>query len=82
MAKASGEFWAILNSDDVYLPTRFEEIFEFQKKHDAHCIFTDVFPISDESKPLNDPEFGWNQWHKKNRDKYIEGWFCSTALFT
>jgi len=72
MAKATGEFWAILNSDDVYLPTRFEEIFAFQKEQDAHCIFTDVFPISDESEPLDDPEFGWNQWHKKNRDKYTE----------
>lgn len=72
MAKAEGEFWAILNSDDVYLPTRFEKLFEFQKKHDAHCLFTDVLAIDDHSALLEAPEFAWNQWHQKNRNKYFE----------
>lgn len=72
IAKASGKFIAILNSDDVYLPNRFERLFELQKEHNAHCLFTDVIPISDDSEELSDPDFGWNQWHKKNRDKYFE----------
>jgi len=63
MAKAKGDFWAILNSDDVYTPTRFEVLFE---------VFTDVVPISDESIELTDPDFGWNHWHQKNRDKYFQ----------
>ncbi len=72
MAKATGDFWAILNSDDVYLPSRFEKIFEFQSKHDAQCVFTDVCAIDDNSRALNDPDFGWNQWHQKNRQKYFD----------
>lgn len=72
MAKANGEFWAILNSDDVYLPKRFETLFAFQAQHNADCLFTDVFAIDDDSKPLDDVEFGWNQWHQKNRQKYFE----------
>ena len=72
MDKATGEFWAILNSDDVYLPNRFELLFDFQKTHDADCLFTDVFAIDDNSNALNDPEFGWNQWHQKNRQKYVD----------
>lgn len=72
MAKAKGDFWAILNSDDVYTPTRFEELFAEQKKCNAHVMFTDVVPISDESVELTDSDFGWNHWHKKNRDKYFQ----------
>lgn len=72
MAKANGEFWAILNSDDVYLPTRFAELMDFQQSHAAHVLFTDVIPISDASEPLLDPDFGWNLWHKKNRNKYFD----------
>lgn len=72
IAKAKGRFVAILNSDDVYMPNRFERIFEFQKQYKAHCLFTDVIPISDSSEEFTEPNFGWNQWHKKNRDKYFE----------
>ena len=72
MAKASGEFWAILNSDDVYLPTRFAELLDFQQRHAAQVLFTDVIPISDASEPLLDPAFGWNLWHAKNRNKYFD----------
>ena len=72
MAKAKGDFWAILNSDDVYTPTRFEVLFEEQQKRNAHVLFTDVVPISDESNELTDPNFGWSHWHQKNRDKYFQ----------
>ena len=72
MAKVRGEFIAILNSDDVYLPNRFERMFAFQEEHLAQCLFTDVIPISDESEEFTDPDFGWNLWHQKNRDKYFE----------
>ena len=72
IAKSAGKFIAILNSDDVYMPNRFERLFNFQKQHKAHCVFTDVIPISDDSEEFTDPDFGWNIWHKKNRDKYFE----------
>lgn len=72
LAKARGKFYAILNSDDVYLPGRFESMFEYQQQTGAECLFTDVIPISDESEEFTDPDFGWNQWHKSNRDKYFD----------
>ena len=72
MAKAQGEYWGILNSDDVYHPERFKTLFDFQKDHKAECLFTDVSPIDDHSQALDDPAFGWNQWHQKNRQKYFD----------
>lgn len=67
-----GQFVAILNSDDVYTKDRFAKILEYQKQHNSDCIITDVIPISDSGDEFTDPEFGWNQWHQKNRTYYKE----------
>lgn len=67
---AKGEFIAILNSDDVYTPARLERMMEGHRKTGAACLFSDVIPIDDEGKQFTDPQFGWNLWHRKNRDFY------------
>ena len=72
LSLVKGRFVAILNSDDVYTTDRFEKILEFQKLHNSDCIITDVIPISDGGDEFTDPEFGWNQWHQKNRGYYRE----------
>ena len=46
--------------------------------NDTACLFTDVTPISDEGVVYSDPVFGWNVWHKKNRDFY----FACKDLYT
>lgn len=72
LSLVKGRFVAILNSDDVYTTDRFEKILEYQKLHNSDCIITDVIPISDGGVEFIDPEFGWNQWHQKNRTYYKE----------
>jgi glycosyltransferase involved in cell wall biosynthesis len=72
IAKTKGDFIAILNSDDVYMPKRFETMFEFQAQSQAQCLFSDVIPISDDSVEFEDPEFAWNVWHQNNRNVYFE----------
>ncbi|MDY0041644.1 MAG: glycosyltransferase [Desulforhabdus sp.] len=72
IALATGDFVAILNSDDVYAPNRLERLLRLQKETNAQCLFTDVIPIDDEGRALSDPEFGWNIWHQKNRDFYFK----------
>ena len=69
---AQGKFIAILNSDDVYTTDRLERLLERQRETGAHCLFTDVVPISDEGEQFADPGFGWNIWHKKNRDFFFK----------
>ncbi len=71
LSLAKGDFIAILNSDDIFTLDRLERLVEAQKKTGAQCLFSDVVPISDDGEEFSDPDFGWNMWHKKNRDFYF-----------
>jgi glycosyltransferase involved in cell wall biosynthesis len=68
---AKGEYVAILNSDDIYITDRLEKLLAAQQESGAACLFSDVTPISDTGEVFADPHFGWNLWHKKNRDWYF-----------
>lgn len=65
---AGGEYISILNSDDVYTLDRLEILLKFCRESDVVCTFSDVIPIDDDGNQFDDPSFGWNVWHKKNRD--------------
>ncbi len=67
---ATGEFIAILNSDDIYTLDRLQRMLDAQESTGAVCLITDVIPVSDEGKEFTDPAFGWNIWHQKNRNFY------------
>ena len=75
---ARGDYVAILNSDDIYTIDRLEKLVAVQQETDAACLFTDVVPISDAGEEFTDPNFGWNLWHRKNRDWY----FACRDLYT
>ncbi len=72
MGMARGEFVAILNSDDIYTPDRLEVLVNHARETGADCIISDVIPISDDGDEFTDPDFGWNQWHQRNRAFYFE----------
>ena len=78
LSMATGEFVAILNSDDVYTLDRLEKLLTAQAKNGAQCLFTDVVPIDDQGQVLSAPDFGWNIWHQKNRGFY----FACQDLYT
>lgn len=67
---ARGNYIAILNSDDVYTLNRLEHLLHILKKKNSACVFTDVQPIDDNGVEITDPDFGWHQWHHKNRSYY------------
>jgi glycosyltransferase involved in cell wall biosynthesis len=69
---AQGDCIAILNSDDIYTTDRLEKLLAAQQESNAACLFTDVIPISDAGEEFTDPNFGWNLWHKKNRDWHFQ----------
>ncbi len=69
---ARGDFISILNSDDIYTLDRLEKLLAHGLEHRSECIISDVIPISDDGIEFTDPEFGWNQWHQRNRRFYFE----------
>ena len=72
LGMAKGDYIAILNSDDIYTTDRLEKMIAAQRQSGAACLFSDVIPVSDTGEEFSDPEFGWNIWHRKNRDWYFE----------
>lgn len=71
LSLAKGQYVAILNSDDVYTLDRFAKLLQYGREKKAECMFSDVVPISDTGEVFNDPDFGWNRWHLKNRQYYF-----------
>jgi len=69
---AKGDYIAILNSDDIYVPNRLERLLNILKKTKAACIFTDIQPIDEKGEEILDAGHWWHIWHKKNRDFYKE----------
>lgn len=71
IALAQGEYIAILNSDDMYVADRLERLLEYCRDGDRVCAFSDVIPVDDQNNEFTDPEFGWNVWHRDNREFYF-----------
>ncbi len=83
LSLATGSYISILNSDDIYTPDRFERILDYIRRQEEQgrafaAAFTDVIPVSDTGDVFTDPDFGWNQWHDKNRAFF----FAAGDLYT
>ncbi|MBE0583991.1 MAG: glycosyltransferase [Desulfofustis sp.] len=68
---ARGRYIAILNSDDLYTLDRLEKLHDICRTGNAVCAFSDVIPIDAAGVAFGDPDFGWNRWHRKNREFYF-----------
>jgi glycosyltransferase involved in cell wall biosynthesis len=60
--KASGDYIAILNSDDAYFPERIEECVAAARNRNSRLVFTYVEPIDAQDRPL-DQEHRWRSWY-------------------
>lgn len=69
---ARGQFIAILNSDDIYAPTRLKVLLDSQRQTQAACLFTDVVPIDVEGRLITGEGHYWHRWHQTNRQLYFQ----------
>jgi hypothetical protein len=72
LARVTGDFVAILNSDDVYHPDRLNRLVSVQRETGAVALFTDVQPIDAAGRPILDPRHPWLAWHAANRRVFFE----------
>jgi glycosyltransferase involved in cell wall biosynthesis len=70
MALSRGRYLSILNSDDLYTPTRLQVLHDACESG-ARFVFTDVEPIDDRGESLADTPHPWNAWHQGNREFYF-----------
>lgn len=62
LSLAKGEYIAIINSDDLYLPERLKRCVEAAIIHKSRMVFTYVDPIDDDGVPLP-AEHRWRLWY-------------------
>jgi glycosyltransferase involved in cell wall biosynthesis len=71
LREATGDWLAIINSDDVFELSRLKRLWEAKEESPSECLFTDVTPIDAEGNAITDPNFFWHRWHQTNRDYYF-----------
>jgi glycosyltransferase involved in cell wall biosynthesis len=62
LARATGDFLTILNSDDAYLPERLARCLAMAREADARLVFTYVEPVDGAGAPLG-VEHPWRHWY-------------------
>lgn len=68
MELARGEWWSILNSDDIYHPERLASCLAAGRD----VVFTNLQAIDDTGQVIPRDAHYWYQWHERNREHYRE----------
>jgi len=69
LSLARGDYFAILNSDDVYHPDRLARCVE-AARNGADVVFTGVTPIDEAGQPIPEGTHYWHVWHARNQAHY------------
>ncbi|WP_281978546.1 glycosyltransferase [Pseudorhizobium flavum] len=59
---ATGDYLAVINSDDLYLPGRLRRCVAAAQAHGARMVFSYVDPVDDDNQPLP-AEHRWRSWY-------------------
>ena len=70
LARARGEYLAILNSDDVFAPDRLAVLLDLARTRSAACVFSNVDIIDDQGQPIPRDSHFWHLWNQRHRDFY------------
>lgn len=71
LSLVSGDYVAILNSDDIYTMDRLQRLLDEQRASGAQCLFSRVQLINDDGEELRDPALWWNTWYADAVGRYL-----------
>jgi glycosyltransferase involved in cell wall biosynthesis len=82
LARATGDWIALLDSDDVWIPAKIEKQLRFLDQH-PHCGFvhSGYYEFGDRERVVQGPSYFVSGDHRVDHLLFAEGWICtSTAL--
>lgn len=77
---AQGEYLTILNSDDVWHPTRLERLLTLAERDTLDFISTDVALLDADSQPKEHAEPHWLAWFERLKQDYAQHGNLPTTL--
>lgn len=70
IALAQGEYLAIINSDDVFLPNRLEIMFDALQQGNLDFVISDINLINEHSEIIVDSAHWWLTWYEDVKQRY------------
>ncbi|CAK0759822.1 HAD superfamily hydrolase (TIGR01549 family) [Gammaproteobacteria bacterium] len=72
LALATGDYLAILNSDDRFHPRRLMRLYEASEEGGFDMLLSDLRLIDASGTPITDPAHWWLRWHDALKARYVE----------
>lgn len=79
---ASGDYLAILNSDDRFHPQRLARMLEVSRTGGYDLLLTDLCLIDAAGNTVTDPTHWWRRWHADLKARYLAEGDPARALLT
>ncbi|TCT22180.1 HAD-IA family hydrolase [Thiobaca trueperi] len=79
---ATGDYLAILNSDDRFHPRRLARLLEVSQAGGCDLILSDLRLIDAAGDPVTDPTHWWRRWHADLKARYVAESDPARALLT
>jgi len=72
LSLATGDYLAILNSDDVFHPRRLARLLDVSRADELDLVLSDLRLIDAQGEEIRDPSHWWLRWYADLKRRYLE----------